>query len=122
MDYIEISGIRCRARIGVPDQERRAYQELRVDVSCGFDFTEATEHDNLALSVDYEKVVDLVQRTAEASVWALLETLTATLCRALLLMPRMQDVEVRVRKYPVDLQGRVDSVSAVMRRCKAAGS
>lgn len=116
MDYIEVAGIRCQARIGVPDNERQFPQELRVDVTCGFDFTEATELDEFHRTVDYEQIVEVVCTTAGTGSWALIETLTEALCRAVLEVPRVRLAEVRVRKYPVSLRGKVDYVAAVMRR------
>ncbi|GAB4247794.1 MAG: hypothetical protein Kow00109_23940 [Acidobacteriota bacterium] len=116
MDYIEVAGIRCQARIGVPDNERQFPQELRVDVMCGFDFTEATELDEFSRTVDYERIVDVVCTTAATGSWSLVETLADALCRAILEVPRVRLAEVRVRKFPVSLRGRVEHVAAVMRR------
>lgn len=118
MDRIDVSGVNCKVRIGVPDNERQFFQDLVVDVAYEFDFTEAAERDDFALTVDYEAIVKLVRRTAASRSWSLVETLAEQLCRAILEIPRIQAAEVRVRKFPVSLHGIAESVRATVRRRK----
>jgi 7,8-dihydroneopterin aldolase/epimerase/oxygenase len=116
MDRIEVLGIACRARIGVPDQERRFPQDLLVDVSCELDFTEAIETDDFSRTVDYEEIVRVVRETSSSRLWYLIETLAGTLCDELLKLPPVRVAEVRVAKFPVGLKGRASQVAAVVRR------
>jgi 7,8-dihydroneopterin aldolase/epimerase/oxygenase len=116
MDRIEVAGISCRARVGVPDQERRFPQELLVDVTCELDFTEAIETDDFSRTVDYEEIVRVVRETASSKLWYLIETLAGAICEAALDLPRVRVAEVRVVKFPVRLRGRAQKVAAVVRR------
>ena len=116
MDRIEVAGIRCAARIGVPTTERHSPQELRVDVRVQLDLTSPIDHDDFRQTVDYEKLVDLVVEVAESREWSLIETLAAAICEAILSKTATVVAEVRVTKFPRVLEGRISHASAVVSR------
>ena len=118
MDRIDVVGVVCKARIGVPDNERQFPQDVYVDVGYEFDFRDAVESDDFSKTVDYEEIVAVVRATASSRRWSLLETLADHLCTTVLAMARIRKVEVRVRKYPVSLRGSAAFVSATVRREK----
>jgi len=121
MDKIEISGIFCSVRIGVPDNERQFPQEIRVDVVADVDVSIAARTDHFSDALDYETIVNRTKETAESRSWSLLEALAVAQAEALLRLPRLLAVEVRVRKFPVSLRGRADSVAVHVRRTRDAG-
>lgn len=116
MNRIDVVGVVCKARIGVPDNERQFPQDVVVDVGYEFEFGEAVQSDDFSRTVDYEEIVTVIRRTAASRRWSLLETLTDHLCTAVLELPRIVVAEVRVRKYPVSLHGAAEFVSATVRR------
>jgi len=118
MDKIEVVGIRCPARIGVPDNERQFPQELLVDVTCEFEFSPATRTDDFRRTIDYETIVKVVRATAARQSWSLLETITNALCDSVLELPDVSSTEIRVKKFPVNLREKIDYVVATVRRKK----
>lgn len=118
MDRIDIVGVVCKVRIGVPDNERQFPQDVVVDVGYEFDFGGAVASDDFSRTVDYETIVDIVRRVAASRRWSLLETLAEHLCTAVLEVSRIRVAEVRVRKYPVSLHGVAEFVSATVRHRK----
>lgn len=118
MNRIDVVGVVCKARIGVPDNERQFPQDVVVDVGYEFEFEEAVQSDDFSRTVDYEAIVDVVRNTVASRRWSLLETLADHLCAAVLDIPRVRVAEVRVRKYPVRLHGAAEFVSATVRRRK----
>ncbi len=118
MNRIDVVGVVCKARIGVPDNERQFPQDVVVDVGYEFEFEEAVRSDDFSRTVDYEAIVDVVRNTVASRRWSLLETLADHLCAAVLDIPRVRVAEVRVRKYPVRLHGAAEFVSATVRRRK----
>lgn len=119
MDRIDVVGVVCKVRIGVPDNERQFPQDVQVDIGYEFDFAEAVKSDDFSQTIDYEEIVHVVRKTAASRRWSLLETLADHLCAAVLELPRICIAEIRVRKYPVSLHGAADYVSATVRRQKA---
>lgn len=116
MDRIEVAGIRCAARIGVPATERQSPQELRVDVGIQLDLTSAINGDDFRRTVDYEKLVNLVLEVAENREWSLIEALAAAMCERILAETPTVLAEVRVTKFPKVLEGRINHASAVVSR------
>ncbi len=113
---IVLEGIECQARIGVSRQERAQYQPLEVSVEMHFPAEPAINTDSLDLSIDYEAVVALIQEEVANKKCALLETMAAHVCALVLRNPRVEKVEVEVRKSPASLQGRVRKVAVRLSR------
>ncbi len=113
---IIIDGIKCRARIGVSSQERAKYQSLEVSVQLHFPTEPAINTDSLDLSIDYETVVALVQQEVATKECALLETMAAHVCVAVLRNPRIEKVDVEIQKFPASLEGQVRKVAVRVSR------
>jgi dihydroneopterin aldolase len=92
---VEISGLEVAGRHGVSDSERRTTQPFVVDVTL--EVPEPAE-DEIAATVDYRAVRDLVRRTAESQSFKLLESLAAATADVLADAFPVQAVTVRVRK------------------------
>jgi dihydroneopterin aldolase len=112
MHRIELTGIECQARIGVPDLERRQAQRILVDIVLDLDLTRAALADDFHATVDYEQVVGLVHTVVDSRPWSLIESLSLAVARLLLAETGAARVTVRVIKFPLSLQGRVRQVSA----------
>ncbi|MGH2377696.1 MAG: dihydroneopterin aldolase [Candidatus Limnocylindria bacterium] len=98
MDRIVLSGIRVTARHGVSDEERARAQEFEIDVSCSTDARAAARADDLAATIDYVRLRDLVVTVATRNSYRLLETLADRIAVAILDELHPAWVRVRVTK------------------------
>ena len=114
--HIVIEGIECRARIGVSEQERAEYQPLEVTVLLHYSMDAAINTDSLEFSIDYETVVRSIQDEVAQKECSLLETMAGHVCDVVLGNPRVEKVEVEVRKFPKSLQGEIRRVAVHLAR------
>ena len=98
MDRILIADLPVSCLIGVPDGERGAKQELRIDLQLELDVRQAAAADDFEKTVDYAAVSGLVQRTAGARPRKLVETLAEDIARVTLESFAVEGVRVCVRK------------------------
>jgi dihydroneopterin aldolase len=99
MDRIVVPGLPLRARVGVEDAERAAEQEIVVEVELGLDLGPAGRSDDLAHTVDYDTVCDVVARAVGARAFRLVEAVAEESARALLAaFGEVTEVRVQVRK------------------------
>jgi dihydroneopterin aldolase len=111
--HIEIRRLRVIARIGVPDEERAAPQELRVSLSLSLATPFAEMADDLAKTVDYAELASRVQALAAERPRRLIETLAADIAGRALEDPRVRSVEVVVEKF---ILPDTDAVAVRLRR------
>ncbi|PRA04012.1 2-amino-4-hydroxy-6-hydroxymethyldihydropteridine pyrophosphokinase [Arthrobacter sp. MYb229] len=99
MDRISIQGISATGYHGVFDHEKREGQEFRIDVVLHVDITRAALSDDVADTVDYGAVSQLVVAQIQAGPWDLIEKLGAQIAEAILAAWRsVATVEVVVHK------------------------
>lgn len=104
------------AHVGVSDQERDNAQEIVIDIIVFLDLEAAANTDDMQLTVDYQWVVDEVQKTVQQNRFQLLETLVCSVCRRILEHGRVASVQVTARKFPQVLRGRATHVEVEMKR------
>jgi dihydropteroate synthase len=98
-DRIALEGLRCLARVGVSDDERRHPQEVVVDLELRLDLRRAGVEDRLELTVDYAAVATRIRELLEAEPAALLEALAERVVAALLVeRPAVVEVVARLHK------------------------
>lgn len=97
-DEIHLRGLDLPARIGVPDEERAAWQNLQLDLvlrtACRFE----AMADDLAATPDYAAVATRARALAAERPRRLIETLAAELAACLLAEFPLLGVTVEVRK------------------------
>ncbi|WP_031467983.1 dihydroneopterin aldolase [Sciscionella sediminilitoris] len=81
---ITLTGLRARGNHGVFDHERRDGQEFGVDLRLWFDMTAAAASDELADTIDYGAVADLVVAHITGEPVNLIEKLAARIADAVL--------------------------------------
>jgi dihydroneopterin aldolase len=119
MDRITLSALRCEGRIGASADERALPQLLEVDLEVEADLATATASDDLADSVDYGPLIEVILRTVEQSTFALLEGLAGAIAReALATSGRIEAVTVRVRKLAVPMNVDIDHAQVEIRRTR----
>ncbi len=116
MDTIRIKGIVCSVHLGVGEPERSRPQRVLVDLEFGLELEAAANTDDLALSVDYQRLAETVRQAAEARPCRLLETLASHLCQVVLSDPKIQQTQVTVRKFPASMDGWIDWVEVTLTR------
>jgi 7,8-dihydroneopterin aldolase/epimerase/oxygenase len=105
-DRIVLIGMAFEARHGVNDWEKTQAQRFEVDVELFLATRRAGTSDELAQTVDYREVYDLVRRVLEGPPVDLIETLAESIAHdALEANRRARKVIVRVRKPEVQLGG-----------------
>lgn len=99
MNEILISALRLKTRIGVPDGERAAEQEVEVDlrIQPARDF--GAMRDDLSRTIDYARVCERVAELAAARPRRLIETLAEETADLILSEFDALRVEVELRKF-----------------------
>ncbi len=97
-DKVIIRNLRARGIIGVNDWERRAPQEILINIELFADLRRAGETDDLAHSINYRTVAKKALAHAERAARFTVEALAEDIARLCLEEPGVQRVRVRVEK------------------------
>ena len=116
-----LHNIQLEGRHGWYDDERETPQPFQVDVELVVDLARAGIEDDLARTVDYGTVYDVVQRNVELASYRLLETMAEAISRDILGAFPIDEVVVRVRKPAVQLGGPLDYAGVEIRRRRPPG-
>jgi 7,8-dihydroneopterin aldolase/epimerase/oxygenase len=120
-DRIVLANMRFDGRHGVHEWERAATQPFEVDVELVADLRAAGELDDLALTVDYGRVFDLVKDIVETRTYFLLEAIAEAIATSVLeRFGQAEAVIVRVRKPKVRLSGPLDYAGVEIERRRSA--
>ncbi len=112
---IEIHGLELHGFHGVLEAERRDGQTFLFDVELDAEAAGA-ETDELAGTIDYREVVEVVREISDGRAFALLEALAATIAETLLTRFEVSRVRVRVRKPDVQLGARAEYSAVTVER------
>jgi len=118
-DRITLRGMRFLGRHGVSLEERLEPQPIDVDVIVPADLRAAGASDDLARTIDYAAVFEIVRGAVEGRSFRLLEALAAAVADEVLGLPGVTEVEVAVRKPKAPLPGAFESVEVRIRRASA---
>ncbi|HJO35795.1 MAG TPA: dihydroneopterin aldolase [Gammaproteobacteria bacterium] len=115
-DRLFIEGLSVPARIGVEGWERRVAQPVEIDLRLQLALREAGERDELAATVDYAAVAQLIRAlAAPPAEYRLVEALAERLAAAVLEnFAPVAGVEIRVAKRGVLAQAQ--AVGCVLER------
>lgn len=118
-DRLSLLGMRFMALHGVLPHEKVEPQPFEVDVVLHADLQVASETDDLADTVDYAALQELVAGIVTGPSFSLIEALAGAIARAVLAAtdPALVGaVEVRVRKPEAPLDAELDTVEAALLR------
>lgn len=102
------------AHHGVMQEEHRIGGRYEVDVAMEFNFEDAAATDDLAKTVDYERVYTVVHDTITRNRFFLIERLAYLIAQQVLTESAiLHSVEVRVRKANPPVGGPCDFAEAV---------
>jgi len=99
VNEILIRGLRARAFIGVPEEERASAQELVLDIKLESNTPFAALGDDLEKTVDYAAVAARVNSIVEERPRHLIETLASDIVSALLAEFPARAATVEIRKF-----------------------
>jgi D-erythro-7,8-dihydroneopterin triphosphate epimerase len=98
LDHIFVRDLSARAIIGDNPGERRARQDLVLQLRLGYDGGKAAASDRLEDAVDYRALKKRVLALVEASEFHLLEALAEAVAKSCLEDERVKEVTVTVDK------------------------
>jgi 7,8-dihydroneopterin aldolase/epimerase/oxygenase len=118
-DRIEVRDLRVTGTHGVLPEERDRAQPFSVDIVAWVDMEAAQQSDDLADTVDYGALSQAAADVVGGRSYRLLEALAGRLASALLIVdPRLEAVEVTVRKLRPPLALDVGSTGVRVRRSR----
>jgi 7,8-dihydroneopterin aldolase/epimerase/oxygenase len=118
-DRIEVRDLRVTGVHGVLPEERDRAQPFSVDLVAWVDLEAAQQSDELADTVDYGALAQTAADVVAGRSYQLLEALAGRLATALLIVdPRIEAVEVTVRKLHPPLPLDVGSTGVRVRRSR----
>jgi dihydroneopterin aldolase len=115
-DRIILKGMRFYGYHGVMPAERELGQPFVVDLELRCDLREAGETDDLARTVDYSRVFELVKGIVAGGPYLLIEALAERIAASLLAGFPVREVSVRVSKPQAPLKGIFTDVAVEIRR------
>ena len=118
-DRIVLANMAFQARHGVHDFEKVEAQRFEVDVELALDVQPAGLDDDLAKTVDYGGVYQMVRQVVESTTFNLIEALAEAIAHEILGEHALVDeVVVRVRKPQVRLDGPLAYAGVEIRRVR----
>ena len=108
MDRIRIANMTFYGHHGVGAPERELGGRFHIDIELCVDLRAAGRSDNVADTVDYQKVYEVVAQVESARRYRLLEALGHEVAEAILAEFEVEEVTVRVRKASAPLGGLID--------------
>ncbi|MEY4137007.1 MAG: hypothetical protein RL205_1135 [Actinomycetota bacterium] len=115
-DRITITGISGHGFHGVLDFEKAEGQTLIVDVVLETDIRAAAAADDLALTIDYGVIAELVHAQITGEAYDLIETLVERIAEAVLEASSATAVEITVHKPSAPIAVPFSDVSISIRR------
>ena len=116
-DLIEIKGIKSFGYHGVFESENIAGQDFFVDVSLELDLTRPSVSDNVADTVNYAEITDLVIQEVSGDRVALIEKLAGRIAdRIKNTYPQIVTVSVTVHKPQAPVNAQVADISVTINR------
>lgn len=109
------------AHHGVMQEEHRIGGRYEVDVAIDLDIEKAAKEDDLDETVDYERIYGVVREIVTRNRFYLIERLAYLIAHEVLeVYPRIESVEVSVRKPNPPVGGTCDRAEAVYRMAGSA--
>lgn len=117
MDNIIARGMTFQACHGLLSQEKTQPQTFKVDLVLGIDLHRAGISDELAETVDYDRVYHLVEAVVTGECYNLIEALAERIAGDLLAaFPLLQEVEVTVYKPQAPVMGEFEYFAVKIQR------
>ncbi|AFY75323.1 dihydroneopterin aldolase [Synechococcus sp. PCC 7502] len=106
---IHLTGVRAYGYVGLLPEENVLGQWFEVDITLWVDFEAATKNDQIADTYDYRKAISTIETLIQTSKFALIERLAGAIADQIIADPKVDKVQLIVRKHPpiANFQGSV---------------
>lgn len=98
LGLLVLDGLHFFGHHGVTAAERRAGGEFKVDLEVTADLSRAQVSDDVADTVNYVDLYEVVRRIVEDSQFHLVEAMASRIAEAILKLPGVERVQLRVTK------------------------
>ena len=115
-DMIRLNQMQFYGYHGVSAAERETGRRFEVDCELEVDLADAGHTDQLADTVDYGRVYDVIRAITEGRAFSLLEGLAHELVTAILAEFPVYRVTLRVRKLHPPISGTIGSIEVELSR------
>lgn len=117
-DRILLNGMRFYGYHGVIMEEKQLGQWFEIDLEISCNLKKAAKSDNIYDTIDYSRVYELVKSIVEGPSKNLIEVLAGEIAEAVLKIPQVQKILVRVKKPEVPIKGPLVYAAVEIVRCK----
>lgn len=115
-DKIVIKRLHCSVRLGVKKEEQEVRRNCEIDVTIFFDLSDAAKTDDLDRTVNYSKVIDLIQDLSQKAQYKLLEAFAYRLFDEIFRRTAAKKVHLRVKKMNPPIEARFQYVGVELTR------
>src|SRR3990170_24211 len=115
-DRVVIKGLHCSIRLGVKREEQEVRRNCELDLAIYYDLSEAGKTDDLDRTVNYSKVIDLVQQLSQTVQYKLLESFAYRLFEEIFKNTAAKRVHLCVKKMNPPIEGRFQYVGVELAR------
>lgn len=97
-DIVFIKNLKLEVIIGIYPHERTNIQPITLNLAMEWDNRPAAKNDDIALTLDYEKVSNYIKSFAKNSAFLLVETFTEQLAKELIEHFKIPALEIELNK------------------------
>jgi len=98
-DRITIKDLEVCFHVGVPEEERATQQKLLITIEMTHDLAASAASDNLAETINYYTVCQVVKELGRTRQWKLIEALADDICECMLDQFKPTLVRVVIKKF-----------------------
>lgn len=120
MDRIILKGLRFHGYHGASESERQVGQKYEIDAELTCDLSTAGMTDELAHTIDYGQVVNLMVEIGTQRSFQLIEALAETVASAILNQFPVQEVQLDVKKLSPPIAHQLAYAGIRIRRIRNA--
>jgi len=117
-DKIIIKGLHCSVRLGVKKEEQEVKRNCELDFWIYYDLSAAGRSDDLDLTVNYSKVIDIVQSLSQTVQYKLLESFAFRLFDEIFRNTTARRIRLRVKKMNPPIEARFQYVGVELERSR----
>src|SRR5574341_491127 len=115
-DRIVIKGLHCSVRLGVKKEEQEVRRNCELDLWIYFDLSDAGKADDLDLTVNYSKIIDMIQALSQKVQYKLMEAFAYRLFTEIFHNTAAKRIRLRVKKMNPPIEGRFQFVGVDLAR------
>ena len=115
-DVITVTGLELWGHHGVFDHEKRDGQRFIIDLSVELDSQEASARDDVAHTLNYAELLDVVEQVVTGEPVDLIETLAERIAQTVWQFPPARTVTVTVHKPHAPVSQTVSDIAVTMTR------